>query len=101
MPSGNHNMDITKNVMMIETLKAEIVTGLGQLYQAMYLNQETEISDSLANLIIRCYILSKRLGIPFSEMDSIIEEKMQFVSEKSEDFIKFREYLVKRSLNNW
>ena len=95
MSLANHNLDITKNLKIIESLKADLVIELGQLYQGMNNNEDESILDSMSGLMIRCYILSRRLGIPFAQLDSAIAEKLQLDSHyfEADDVFALTEHL--------
>lgn len=76
MSSNNPDINIVKNVRIIEWLKAEIVTGIGTLFKAMVKNNEEAILESLAWLITGCYFLGKRLGFSYTKIDTRIEQKL-------------------------
>lgn len=77
MSSNNPDLNIVKHVRTIEWIKAEIVSGIGALFKAMVKNSEENIIDSLAGLVMGCYFLGKRLGIPFHKLDVKIEQRLQ------------------------
>jgi hypothetical protein len=77
MSSNSPDISIVKNVRTIEWIKAEIVTGIGALFKAMVKNNEEMILDSLAGLVLGCYFLGKRLGIPFNKLDTKIAERLE------------------------
>ncbi len=77
MSSNNPDINIVKNVRIIEWIKAEIVAGLGSLFKAMVKNNEEMILDALAGLVMGCYFLGKRLGIPYHKLDLEIEERLK------------------------
>ncbi|SEP40262.1 MazG-like family protein [Propionispora vibrioides] len=72
----SHETEILRKMRFIEWLKAEIIANVGYLYQAMAKNSEQAIKEGLASLIILCYILARRLGISFGELDEIIMGKI-------------------------
>lgn len=76
MPSTNHEVNIVKNVKTIELLKAEIITAIGDLFTAMVKNSEEGILHALSSLILGCYFLGKRLGIPFQKLDAEIHDRL-------------------------
>lgn len=77
MSSNNPDINIVKNVRTIEWIKAEMVSGIGALFKAMVKNNEEMILDSLAALVMGCYFLGKRLGIPFYKLDAKIAERLE------------------------
>jgi len=74
MSSNNSDLNIVKNVRIIEWLKAELVSAIGALFKSMIKNSEEAILDSLANLIMGCYFLGKRLGFSYGKIDARIEQ---------------------------
>ncbi|AOT73122.1 MazG-like family protein [Geosporobacter ferrireducens] len=75
-----NNLDITKNIKIIEWLKSELLTAIASLFELLIkgtkAGQEALI-DVLANIILVTYILGKRLGINFSTIDMKIEDKIR------------------------
>ena len=61
--------DIARNIKTIEWLKTELVAGISSLFKGMLKSNEELIADSLANIVVGCYLLGKRLGLPFGALD--------------------------------
>ncbi|MGE5581592.1 MAG: MazG-like family protein [Bacillota bacterium] len=104
MSSNNPDSSIIKNVRIIEWIKAEIISGSGALFKAMIKNNEEMILDSLAGLVMECYFLGKRLGVPFERLDARIEQKLQSsqlqeheIEEWYGDVTNFQNYLKERN----
>ncbi len=76
MSSNNSDLNIVKNVRIIEWLKVELLSGIGGLFKAMIKNSEDAILDSLANIIMGCYFLGKRLGFSYTKIDAKIEQRL-------------------------
>lgn len=76
MSSNNSDLNIVKNVRIIEWLKAELLTGIGVLFKSMIKNNEEAILDALANIIMGCYFLGKRLGFSYVRIDAQIEKRL-------------------------
>lgn len=74
--SHNSDFNIAKNVRTIEWLKAELAVGVGSLFKAMVKNSEEAILDALANIIMGCYFLGKRLGVSYARIDARVEERL-------------------------
>jgi hypothetical protein len=72
----SHEAEIVRKLRLIEALKAELVTNVGQLFQAVAQNADRTISQALAGVVISCYVLGKRLGIDFADLDDAIAEKL-------------------------
>ncbi len=76
----NKNVDITKNIRVIEWLKSEILTAVSTLFQLLVngvQNSQEAILDVLANIILVTYLLGKRLGVSFEKIDEKLESKVK------------------------
>jgi len=73
-------LDITKNIKIVEWLKSELLTAIASLYQLLLKgargSQEASL-DILANIILVTYLLAKRLGLSYSAVDMKIENKIR------------------------
>jgi hypothetical protein len=79
MKNGD-NIDITRNIKVIEWLKSELLTALASLYEILakgVKNSQDAVVDILANIILVTYLLGKRLGVSFEKIDSKIESKLK------------------------
>lgn len=78
MPITKKNQpDITKNIRIIEWIKAELIGSISLVFKAMIKGSEEKIIDALSSIVIMAYILGKRLGINFSQLDVNIESKLK------------------------
>lgn len=78
--ANDKELDITKNIHIIESLKCELLSDLSQLYTGMFdpnSEEAFEKDDILANMIMISYILAKRLGIPYHNLDMRILNKLR------------------------
>ena len=96
----SNESDILRKMRLIEWLKAELITQVGLVYQAMAKNKERAISEGLAGIILACYILAKRLGINFDSLDQDVLKKVeQNIKSEHEvekwfgDFSEYQKYL--------
>ena len=88
----NKNMDITKNIKMIEWLKSELLTAIAGLFETLVMgikNSQEKVLDILANVILITYLLGKRLGISFEEIESKIEDKAKIGRIEEHDIEKY------------
>jgi len=70
-------LDITKNLKMVEWLKAELVESVGTLLKSL-LNASVEATaDRLASLLILIYLLGDRVGVSFAVLDSAVKAKLK------------------------
>lgn len=80
MSLGDQNIDVTKNIKIIEWLKSELLTTIASLYELLVKGvkgSQDGLVDVLANIILVTYILGKRLGVPFHRLDMRIEDKIK------------------------
>lgn len=74
----DRNSGITKNVKIIEWMKNEILMSVSELFNILFKGVKSAdegLQDILANIIMMTYLLAKRLGISFNEIDYKIKEK--------------------------
>jgi hypothetical protein len=69
-------MDVATRARTIEWLKTEIVDQVSRLFKAMWDGSAVRIADSLAGLIAGAYVLGRRLGVPYKELDKAIADKL-------------------------
>lgn len=72
--------DVTRNVKIMEWMKTELLISVGDLFNLIFkgvkpLNET--LQDTLANIIMITYLLAKRLGISFTEIDYKVKEKLK------------------------
>ena len=65
MINFDNQLDITKNIKMIEILKGQILAGVSDLHNSFIQPDSTEADkiEIFADLTILIYILAKKLGI--------------------------------------
>ncbi|WP_026895388.1 MazG-like family protein [Clostridiisalibacter paucivorans] len=76
----NLNIDITKNIKVIEWLKSELLTTIASLFELLVngaKSSQDAILDVLANIIFVTYLLGKRLGISYEKINLHIENKIK------------------------
>lgn len=84
-------LDVTGNIKTIEWIKVELLEAVTSLYRALMKGAKTSqdvMSDSLADIIILAYILSRRLGVDFSSVDIKIQEKLKAGINEEDDIEK-------------
>ncbi|WP_187375180.1 MazG-like family protein [Paenibacillus antibioticophila] len=70
-------MDIAKRAKVIEWLKTEVVDHVSRLFKALWEGSTTRIMDSLASLMVSSYILGRRLGISYRDLDEAVLDKLK------------------------
>ena len=72
--------DITKNIKIMEWMKTELILSIGDLFNLIFKGikpLDETLQDTLANIIMITYLLGKRLGLGFNEIDYKIKEKIK------------------------
>lgn len=72
--------DITKNVKIIEWIKNEILMSVSDLFNLLFKGVKSiddALQDCIASIIMLSYLLGKRLGIDFYEIDYKIKQKVK------------------------
>lgn len=70
------DIDLARSLKTIEGLKTDMLTHVTDLYRSMREGHEEAIVDHLANITVVAYVLGRRLGIDFSQMDAAIRNKV-------------------------
>ncbi|BBB90617.1 MAG TPA: MazG-like family protein [Methylomusa anaerophila] len=69
--------DILRKLRLIEGLKADLLINVGEVYRAMAQNRPQEtVAGALAEVIITAYVLGRRLGLDYAEMDDIVVARL-------------------------
>lgn len=68
--------DVATRAKTIEWLKTEVVDQVSRLFKAMWDGSAVRITDSLAGLIAGVYILGRRLGISYKDLDGAVTDKL-------------------------
>ncbi len=69
--------EILRKMRLIEWLKADLITQMGNLYQVMAKNSEQATRESLAAIIVGCYVLAGRLGIRYDSLDQEVLKSVE------------------------
>lgn len=77
MNSKTRDVDIVKNLKVIDWLKAELISSVGALFRAMVKGSEALILDCITGIIITTYVLGARVGIPFSRIDLNVKARLR------------------------
>lgn len=75
------DIDITRNIKIIEWLKSELLTDIANLFRNLANGAWEElhevIAETLSNIILICYLLGRRLGISYNAIEMKIENKIR------------------------
>lgn len=95
--------DIVKTMRLIEALKADMIHAVGALYGALAESSAHKGKEALALIIVQCYVLGKRLGINFKELDDAVQYKVNECSKSNGelenrfgDFSKLARYIEQK-----
>lgn len=84
----NEEIDVIENIKTVELFKTELLGAVTSLYRVLLKGAKSSqdmISDSLADIIILTYLLSRRLGLDFASIDMEIRDKLKAgISEEDE-----------------
>ncbi|GIO11986.1 hypothetical protein J19TS2_15410 [Cohnella xylanilytica] len=70
------DMDVATRARMIEWLKTEVVDQVSRLFKAMWDGSAVRITDALAGLVAGVYILGRRLGVSYRDLDDALADKL-------------------------
>ncbi len=76
MNKADREMDVAKRLKVVEWLKTEVLDHVSRLFKSIWEGNTYRIGDSLASLLVSCYILGRRLGIPYEQLDAAVREKL-------------------------
>lgn len=90
MRDSQKELDIAKNIKLIEWLKSELMDNLAGLFRGFLTGSETLLKDCLANIVVLCYLLARRLGVRYSQLDDQIRERIRQNVDTDCDFESWR-----------
>lgn len=70
------DVDLAKRAKVIEWLKTEVIDQMAQLFKGIWEGSHHKFTDALASIVMCCYILGRRLGISYRNLDELIIEKL-------------------------
>ena len=74
------------SLYIIEWMKKELILSVGDVFDLIFKGVkplDEALQDTLANIIMVTYLLAKRLGISFNEIDYKIKEKIKIGIEQN------------------
>lgn len=77
---NNKDIDIVKNMKTVEWLKSELLTNIAYLHKIFVDTEENSkenIEDTISDIIMESYVLAKRLGINFKDLDKTLKENIR------------------------
>ncbi|HOJ12298.1 MAG TPA: MazG-like family protein [Clostridiales bacterium] len=87
------DIDITRNIKIIERLKSELLTDIANLFRILVNGAREEIheaiSEALSNIILICYLLGRRLGVSYNSIEMKMDGKIRLGLVESDDMEKY------------
>jgi len=77
MPNMPKDLDVAKRAKVIEWLKTEVIDNVSRLFKALWEGSTTKVGDSLVSLMMSSYILGRRLGLSYRDLDDLLLEKLK------------------------
>ncbi len=91
--AAEKEIDITRNIKLIEWLKSELLTELADLFRVLSTGVREEmheaVSEVLSNIILVSYLLGKRLGISYNAIEIKIRNKVKLGLVENHDVEKY------------
>lgn len=89
----DREIDITRNIKIIEWLKSELLTDISNLFKLL-VNGVREgvhesVSETLSNIILISYMLGRRLGISYNSIEMKIHNKIRLGIIEEHDVEKY------------
>lgn len=86
-------IDITRNIKIIECLKSEMLTEVADLFKVLAEGAREElheaVGDVLSNVILISYLLGKRLGVSYNAVEMKIRSKVRLGLVENNDVEKY------------
>ncbi len=86
-------IDITRNIKLIEWLKSELLTDMANLFRVLVNGVREEVhesvADTLSNIILISYLLGKRLGISYNAIEMKVRGKVKLGLVENHDVEKY------------
>lgn len=86
---ADQQIDIAKNAKVLEDLKADLVSTVAGLLKSIVRGSQEAILECLAAIIITVYIIGKRLGIKFYQIDQEVHNQLSAAVGNDHDVEKW------------
>lgn len=100
---NNENIDILSNMKIIESYKSYLLSAVADLFATMSKGGSAgmdEIVDELADITMLSYLLGRRLGINYSELDDKMLKKLKLgvvqgstIEREYQDYSRLMSYI--------
>lgn len=75
--TNGKEMDVARKAKIIEWLKTEMIEEMAQLFRGLWEGRQAKIVDGLASLIVSSYLLARRMGVGYRELDETVLAKLK------------------------
>lgn len=75
--ANGKELDVARRAKMMEWLKTVMMEQMAQLYRGLWEGRQAKVVDSLASIIVSSYLLARRLGVSYRELDEAVLEKIK------------------------
>lgn len=103
MGQPERRMQFAKNVKMLDWLKTELLDQVSNLFKGLYHANQHLMIEAIASLLICIYVLGRRVGFTYREVDQVVTEKLRDHSREGHqlerwygDLSTLEEYMNKR-----
>jgi hypothetical protein len=103
MKRPDHGIHFAKNLKVIDWLKTEVLDQISNLFRGLHYANQRMIIDSLSSLVVTIYVLARRMGFTYRELDQEVTEKLKEHQEGGHqleewygDLSTLQEYIKKR-----
>lgn len=85
--------ELVRTMRLVESLKGDLVCGVGELYKALAESGAARGKEALAEVVLRCYVLGRRLGIDFNALDEAVARRVEALcADQSELEMRFGDF---------
>ena len=81
MLENKKKVNIVRGLKTIEWLKNQILNSVASVFVSLAEGCIESSINAIADIIISCYLLAKKLNINFCQLESVIEEKVRYSRE--------------------
>lgn len=103
MGRPERHVQFAKSVKMVDWLKTELLDHVSNLFKGLYVANQHLIIEALASMIVVIYVLARRIGLSYRDIDHRVIEKLREHTQSGHqleqwygDLSTLREYISKR-----
>lgn len=68
--------DMIRKIRLLEWLKAELAVGVGEVMRAIAGGVRAPMAESIARVVVSCYVLGRHLGVGYEELDEAVSRRL-------------------------